>query len=208
MIRALWRWLTGATAPTEPTPASRAAEPASAPAPADAPDVDDADDSPDAPAALPGLPFLIRPFEPADGPALVAVFQAAVHTTAADHYDANQRAAWAAGADTPGFQEALADGLTMVAEWDGRPAAFAQLVERRVTFVYVHPEAARLGIATLLYHHLEDEARIRGLDELVTEASLVARDFFTFLGFEVDGEESVQRRGVSLPRWRMRKRLA
>mgnify|MGYP002020156791 CR=1 FL=1 len=47
----------------------------------------------------------------------------------------------------------------------------------------------RLGIATLLYHHLEDEARIQGLDELVTEASLVARDFFAFLGFEVDGDK-------------------
>lgn len=198
MIRALWRWLTGAGRETPPSPAAPPAEPAStAPAP-------DATDAP----ALPGLPFLIRPFEPHDGPALAAVFQAAVHTTATDHYDADQRAAWAAGADAPGFQAALADGLTMVAEWDGRPAAFAQLVERRVTFVYVHPDAARLGIATLLYHHLEDEARIQGLDELVTEASLVARDFFAFLGFEVDGEESVQRQGVSLPRTRMRKRLA
>ena len=72
-------------------------------------------------------------------------------------------------------------------------------MEQRVTLIYVHPEAAGLGIATLLYHHLEDEARVRGIDELVTEASLVARDFFVFLGFEVDSEESVERRGVTLP---------
>ncbi|MBF5057870.1 hypothetical protein Y5W_03164, partial [Alcanivorax sp. 521-1] len=60
--------------------------------PASTAPVPDATDAP----ALPGLPFLIRPFEPHDGPALAAVFQAAVHTTTADHYDADQRAARAA----------------------------------------------------------------------------------------------------------------
>lgn len=197
MIRALWRWLTGAGRETPPAPAAPPAEPAST-----APGPDATDTS-----ALPGLPFLIRPFEPHDGPALAAVFQAAVHTTATDHYDADQRAAWAAGADAPGFQAALADGLTMVAEWDGRPAAFAQLVERRVTFVYVHPDAARLGIATLLYQHLEDEARIQGRERLVTEASQVAHDFFLFLGFQPDAEETVERDGVAFTRWRMHKPL-
>ena len=206
MIRALWRWLTGAGPGT--TTAADTAVPDTAPPPAEPVDPPESPEPSESPAYRPGQPFLIRPFEPADGPALVTVFQAAVHTTAADHYDADQRAAWAAGADSPDFQEALAEGLTMVAEWDGRPAAFAQLVEQRVTLIYVHPEAAGLGIATLLYHHLEDEARVRGIDELVTEASLVARDFFVFLGFEVDSEESVERHGVSLPRWRMHKRLA
>ena len=95
----------------------------------------------------------------------------------------------------------------MVAEWQQETAGFAQLVDDRITLIYVHPDTARLGIATLLYQHLEDEARIQGRERLVTEASLVAHDFFLFLGFQPDAEETVERDGVALTRWRMHKPL-
>ena len=114
---------------------------------------------------------------------------------------------WSSGADDPAFPADLARGLTMVAEWQQETAGFAQLVDDRITLIYVHPDTARLGIATLLYQHLEDEARIQGRERLVTEASQVAHDFFLFLGFQPDAEETVERDGVALTRWRMHKPL-
>jgi len=142
-----------------------------------------------------------------DAAALARVFRDAVLVTAADHYDADQRQAWSAAADDPTFPADLAKGLTMVAEWQQETAGFAQLVDDRITLIYVHPDTARLGIATLLYQHLEDEARIQGRERLVTEASQVAHDFFLFLGFQPEAEETVKRDGVALSRWRMHKSL-
>jgi len=204
MLKRLRRWLfggpptPGATfAPERPTdspPCERKPAPAVT-----------ADPPPD---SLPsGLPFEIRPYRDSDAGALARVFREAVLVTAADHYDADQRQAWSAAADDPAFPADLARGLTMVAEWQQETAGFAQLVDDRITLIYVHPDTARLGIATLLYQHLEDEARIQGRERLVTEASQVAHDFFLFLGFQPEAEETVKRDGVALSRWRMHKSL-
>ena len=204
MLKRLRRWLfggpptPGATfAPERPTD-SQPCERKPAPAVT-------ADPPPD---SLPsGLPFEIRSYRDSDAGALARVFREAVLVTAADHYDADQRQAWSAAADDPAFPADLARGLTMVAEWQQETAGFAQLVDGRITLIYVHPDTARLGIATLLYQHLEDEARIQGRERLVTEASQVAHDFFLFLGFQPEAEETVQRDGVALTRWRMQKPL-
>lgn len=197
MLKRLRRWLFGGP----PTPGATFAPER----PADAPPAVTAEPPPD---SLPsGLPFEIRPYRDSDAAALARVFREAILVTAADHYDADQRRAWSAAADDPAFPADLAKGLTMVAEWQQETAGFAQLVDDRITLIYVHPDTARLGIATLLYQHLEDEARIQGREQLVTEASQVAHDFFLFLGFQPDAEETVQRDGVALTRWRMHKPL-
>ena len=204
MLKRLRRWLFGGP----PTPGTTFApeRPADAPpgerGPAPAVNAEPPPDS------LPsGLPFEIRPYRDSDAAALARVFREAILVTAADHYDGDQRRAWSAAADDPAFPADLAKGLTMVAEWQQETAGFAQLVDDRITLIYVHPDTARLGIATLLYQHLEDQARIEGRERLVTEASQVAHDFFLFLGFQPDAEETVQRDGVTLSRWRMHKSL-
>jgi len=202
MLRRLRRWLFGES----PAPATSFApeRPAEPPLGEPEPTVT----AEPAPEALPsGLPFEIRPYRDSDAGALARVFREAILVTAADHYDDDQRRAWSAAADAPAFAADLGKGLTMVAEWQQDIAGFAQLVDDRITLIYVHPDTARLGIATLLYQHLEDEARIHGRDSLVTEASQVAHDFFLFLGFQPEAEETVERDGVALTRWRMLKSL-
>ena len=204
MLKQLRRWLSGGP----PTPGAAFAPERPAEPPPGEPEPAPAVTAEPPPEPLPsGLPFEIRPYRDSDAGALARVFREAVLVTAADHYDADQRQAWSAAADDPAFPADLAKGLTMVAEWQQETAGFAQLVDDRITLIYVHPDTARLGIATLLYQHLEDEARIHGRERLVTEASQVAHDFFLFLGFQPDAEETVKRDGVALSRWRMHKSL-
>ena len=64
-----------------------------------------------------------------------------------------------------------------------------------------------MGIATLLYQHLEDSARVEGIPSLTTHASLTALEFFRFMGFDIEGEEQADRGGVNLKRHLMRKSL-
>lgn len=204
MLKRLRHWLFGGP----PAPgASFAPEPPAGPPPRERAPAPATTADPPAESVPSGLPFEIRPYRDGDAAALARVFRDAILVTAADHYDADQRRAWSAAAEDPAFPADLAKGLTMVAEWQQETAGFAQLVDDRITLIYVHPDTARLGIATLLYQHLEDEARIQGHQRLVTEASQVAHDFFLFLGFQPDAEETVERDGVTLTRWRMHKPL-
>jgi len=139
MLKRLRRWLFGGSpAPGASFAPARPADPpppAREPAPAVA-----ADPAPDS--ATSGLPFEIRPYRDGDAAALARVFRNAILVTAADHYDADQRRAWSAAADDPAFPADLAKGLTMVAEWQQETAGFAQLVDDRITLIYVHPDTA------------------------------------------------------------------
>ena len=154
------------------------------------------------------MPFEIRPLVAGDAAALAGVFRRAIEQTAARHYGADAIRAWAASADQPDFAERLHRGLTLVATLHGDYAGFAQLHPAdHIEMLYLSPEAAGLGIATLLYQHLEDEARLAGSRRLTTHASLAARRFFESVGFQVEEEETVTRQGVPLARYRMTKTL-
>lgn len=158
--------------------------------------------------STPGLPFMIRPVELQDLPHLKAVFQRAIEALTAQDYSDDQRQAWQADAQEDSFADALQQGVTIVADNDGTPVAFAQLhPQNHVRMLYVDPEWSGLGIPMLLYQYLEDEARILGSKTLSTHASLTALKFFKSMGFNDDGEEQVERRGTTLPRHAMSKML-
>lgn len=157
---------------------------------------------------MPGLPFQLRPLLRADLPELANVYRASVNELASRDYDAAQRQAWQAQADDAAFIERLAEGVTIVADHHGTPVAFAQLhPANHLCMMYVDPEWAGLGIATLLYQYLEDEARILGSSELTTDASHTAKRFFESVGFKTLEEEVVVLDGVSLARTKMEKKL-
>lgn len=153
------------------------------------------------------LPFQIRPMESTDLGDLLDVFRQAIQVSAADQYNQQQRDAWSRAQSHESLISALSEGEAVVAEWDDALVGFAHRVSDYINMVFVHPESSRLGIATLLYQHLEDGARVEGLTELTTHASLTAHDFFHFMGFTSEGQEEAERDGVSLARHRMRKSL-
>ena len=153
------------------------------------------------------LPFQIRPLESADLGELLGVFRQAIQISAADQYDQQQRDAWSRAQSHESLISALSEGEAVVAEWEDALVGFAHRVGGYINMVFVHPDASRVGIATLLYQHLEDGARVEGVPELTAHASLTAHDFFHFMGFTSEGQEDAERDGVRLPRHHMRKSL-
>lgn len=160
---------------------------------------------PDPIAAL--MPFQIRPLDSSDMADLLGVFREAIQISAADDYDQQQRDAWSQAQSYDSLISVLSEGDTVVAEWDDKLVGFAHRIRDYINMVFVHPEASRVGIATLLYQHLEDGARIEGITELTTHASLTAHDFFAYMGFASEGQEQAERDGVPLTRHAMRKSL-
>jgi putative acetyltransferase len=152
----------------------------------------------------------LRPYLPADAPVLAEIFRASIEELAGDDYSTAQQEAWASAADDEvKFAQTLAGALTLVATIDGEPVGFASLKGGdEVDMLYVHPEAAGQGVATMLYDALEKLAQARGATRLVTNASDTALPFFERRGFQAQRRNTVVRAGEWLANTTMEKRLA
>lgn len=151
----------------------------------------------------------LRPYQPHDLPAIVALFQASVSQLTIQYYDAAQRQAWApAAADMPAWQTRLASLELLIAEDDQVIAGFIGFsLDSHIDLLYCAPSHARQGVASALYAAAEQQLRAAGARELFTEASLVAQAFFARQGFSVQQAQTVTRGAVILPRMLMRKTL-
>ncbi|HEY8382654.1 MAG TPA: GNAT family N-acetyltransferase [Microvirga sp.] len=135
----------------------------------------------------------LRPFLPADAPALAEIFQASIEELTGDDYSEAQQAAWASRADDEAaFGARLASHLTLVATVEGDPVGFASLKGAdHIEMLYVHPAAAGQGVGALLYDALEKLAGARGAKRLTVDASDTAEDFFRRRGFQPQRRNSV-----------------
>lgn len=151
----------------------------------------------------------LRPYRDGDLEALVRTFTDSVHELARPFYDDAQRAAWAPEqADLDEWRGRLAKTDVLVAEEDGVLHGFIGYgADGYVALLYTASHAARKGVASKLYAHVENEWRAAGVRRAYSEVSLAARPFFERQGFAVIEEERVERRGAIFRRFRMAKEL-
>jgi putative acetyltransferase len=134
----------------------------------------------------------LRPYLADDLPVLMQIFAAAIEELAADDYGEAQLAAWAAQADEETFATRLSGQLTLVATLEHSPVGFASLRNNDVIdLLYVHPGAARQGVATVLVDALEKLAAARGAARLTVEASDTAAPLFQKRGYTADRRNTV-----------------
>ncbi len=135
-----------------------------------------------------------RPYLPADAERCAAIFRDAIEISAAEDYDDDQRAAWAARADDEaGFGAKLAGQLTIVATLDGFVVGFASLKGvDQLDMVYVDPAAGRRGVGAALIDALVRLAQARGAKSLTAEASDVSKPLFERQKFKAERRSLVQ----------------
>ena len=152
----------------------------------------------------------LRAYRADDLEPLVRTFTESVHRLARPFYDEAQRAAWAPEhADLDEWRARLAGTSVLVAEVEGVLAGFIGYEPNgHVALLYTAGHAARKGVASKLYAHVESEWRAAGVARAFAEVSLAARPFFERHGFAVVEEERVERRGVFFTRFQMAKDLA
>ncbi len=151
----------------------------------------------------------IRKYRIQDLSPVVRLFTDSVHELTAAAYDETQRYAWASrtpNLDT--WQQRLDAMETLVAEEGSALAGFISYEPNgTIDLVFTAPNFARKGIASALYNEAEQQLKERGVQELHTESSVVARPFFESHGFEVVEEQRVTVRGAQFLRFNMRKQL-
>lgn len=159
--------------------------------------------------SFPAPDVVVRPYGPADAAATLETFTLAITRTALARYTAEQVQAWIGSPPSLGEWDAARRAVrTVVAEVDGRVAGFSDLDEHGyVDRLFVHPAAARRGVAGALLDRVVADAREAGLATLTTHASLVAEPVFARHGFEVVARETVHRGDVALDRYEMRRIL-
>lgn len=150
----------------------------------------------------------VRDYLPTDCDATIDIFLRAIREIASKDYSPAQVAAWAKMDDRDGWAERRSSRPTWLAECDGVPVGFSDLMpDGYLDMMFVHPDYQGIGVASLLLHTVEAEARKSGLTRISTEASLTARPFFERKGFVILARQEVEKRGETLANFRMEKML-
>jgi putative acetyltransferase len=152
----------------------------------------------------------LRPFLAADTPVLAAIFVAAIEELTGEDYSEAQQEAWASAADDEEqFGKRLASELTLIATLQNSPVGFASLKGAdHIDMLYVHPSAARQGVASMLCDALEKLAGARGAKSLTVDASDNAQVFFAKRGYVGKQRNTVTVNGEWLANTTMQKTLA
>ncbi|HEY6917518.1 MAG TPA: GNAT family N-acetyltransferase [Allosphingosinicella sp.] len=153
----------------------------------------------------------IRPYTPADAPALADLYTRSVRHFGRAAYTPEQVKAWSATACPERMAARCADGRTvLVAEdADGALLGFGDMEpDGHLDFLYTAPEGEGRGVGSALYAALEDVARAGGCERIFVEASELARPLFERRGFALVGRNDFEISAVAIHNYSMEKRLS
>ena len=149
--------------------------------------------------------MILRKYTETDCAELAQLFYDTVHTVNARDYSQEQLDAWATGeVNLEAWNESFQAHHTVVAEMAGKIVGFGDMDETGyLDRLYVHKDYQHRGVATAICDALEQNAKAA---EFTTRASTTARPFFEKRGYTVVREQQVERRGVWLTNFVMKKK--
>lgn len=127
-------------------------------------------------------------------------------------YSQKQLDVWATKEDKAStinsWQVSLAHNITFVAKINDKIVGFSDLTdEGYLDRLFVHKDFQGQGIASALVDMLESEAKKRNLLVIETDSSITAKSFFAHKGYNIICSQTVERKGVKLINFKMRKKL-
>lgn len=146
----------------------------------------------------------IRPYQKEDLKQILRLFYETVHHVNAKDYTKEQLNAWADGnANEEVWNEHLTQNNTLVYVRCGEIIGFADMEkDGYLDHLYVHKDYQHVGIATKLCDLLEKQSSTKMFS---THASITAKPFFLNRGYYVVKEQQVERKGVLLTNYIMKK---
>ncbi len=150
--------------------------------------------------------MLIRQYAPSDCRELTELFYNTVHQVNAKDYTKEQLDAWASGeAALEQWNCSLQEHYSVVAVEGDAITGFGDIDKTGyLDRLYVHKDYQGQGIATAICDELEKAAP----GDITVHSSVTARAFFEKRGYQVLREQQVERRGITLTNYVMKKRSA
>ena len=153
----------------------------------------------------------IRAYRREDIKEIAELFYNTVHTVNAADYTEEQLDAWADGnIDTAAWDRSFREHRTLVAVMTSDPGNGAEQIVGFADMdgtgyldrLYVHKDFQRRRIASALCDRLEQAADV---EMFTTHASVTAKPFFEKRGYQVVQEQQVERKGILLTNYVMKK---
>lgn len=146
----------------------------------------------------------LRRYRSGDCAEMAKLFYDTVRNVNIRDYSAEQVCAWADGnVDLAAWDKSFSEHYTVIAEENGVIVGFGDITEGGyLDRLYVHKDYQRQGIGDAMCDELESYP---DTDELTVHASITAKPFFISRGYAVVKEQQVERRGVVLTNFIMKK---
>ncbi len=147
--------------------------------------------------------MIIREYQSKDCKELTELFYNTVHIVNAKDYTKEQLDVWAAKqVDLKKWNQSLQEHFSIVAVDDGIIVGFGDIDKTGyLDRLFVHSDYQGKGIATAICNQLE--SAIQG--SIITHASITAKPFFEKRGYRVIKEQQVERQGIFLTNFVMKK---
>lgn len=156
-------------------------------------------------------PMVVRPFRPADGPALAVLHCRAILALPDGDYSRAERESWVHGLSAGGYAAAVADEelIQVALDGSGEPIAFCSHRDEAILGLYVDPDWQRHGIGRRLLQRAELMMAASGCEIARANSSLSAGPFYVRCGYRLLGEgRHVTRGGLAVAMLRLEKFIA
>jgi len=155
--------------------------------------------------------IFLRPAVETDALFISGIHIAAIKALPANFYSHQELLAWRNYRDKPDGSNILKSMKVenfWVAVDNDVIVGFTSYIVDELIALYVHPKSQGQGIGRLLVSHFCDQASEKGIDKVITTASLYAEGFYTRLGFTfIKRAPHHLRKGIIVPVTKMSKTL-
>lgn len=151
-----------------------------------------------------GKVVYLRNYKTTDCPEMAQLFYETVHCVNARDYSPDQLDAWADGnIDLDRWNRSFLEHYTLIAIEDNRIAGFGDIDSTGyLDRLYIHKDYQGRGIAWAICDKLEQRFSV---EAIITQASKTAKKFFERRGYQVVKEQQVERHGVYMTNYVMKK---
>lgn len=153
--------------------------------------------------------MFIRDYEENDLDEILKVFYNSVRNIRSYNYTRTEIEHWAPDEpDIESWRKSLKNSITNVAESSGNIIGFAQLTkEGYIERLYIHNSFQGKGVGSQLIRDIEEEAKNRGMKEVIVYAAEVAKGFYEKLGYDCEKKMRRDYNGVIYNNYILRKKL-
>ena len=133
------------------------------------------------------------------------LFVETIKRTCRNDYNEKQIDAWITSVENKErWKSILANQYFLIAEIDSKMVGYGSLENGNyLTFMYVHKDFLRKGIANMIFKKLKAKSLALGFDKLTSDVSKTARPFFETKGFKVIRENKNMINGVEIINYHM-----
>lgn len=150
--------------------------------------------------------MIIRKYSTSDCEEIANLFYDTVHSVNRVDYTVEQLSVWATGkVDLEKWNKSFLQHYTVVATYNDRIVGFGDIDQTGyLDRLYVHKDYLKRGIATAICNELEGAVDVA---QISTHASITARPFFERRGYKLINEQHVERDGIVLINYVMKKEI-